>query len=94
MKLAYTYKGHKYIFVWYEKEYGFKKLCLVADPWTENERLIFIPCRLKAGLSIGINKKSLSSESGAYGIMKFIDRATKNDIATCYIDNIIEKFAL
>lgn len=94
MKISYKYKGHKYIFVWFENEHGFKKICLVADPWEENERIIYIPCRFKAGISIGINKKSLSSESGAYGIIKFIDRATKNDLCTIYIDRIIERFAL
>ena len=93
MKLSYLYHGKKYMFVWFETEYGPGKIAMVCNANTDNEKIVFIKCYDKYNYSIKINKKSLSSDGAAYGVMRFLKWSIDNDICTCYVNNIINHFA-
>lgn len=92
MKASYFYRGKWYKFIWFESENS-NQIIIVKDPGTDAETLFYIPCIEKAGTALQINKKTLSAEGAAYGVMKFIEWSTRCDIATCYINHIIDQFA-
>ena len=92
MRINYNYHGKKYMFAFFESD-GNDKITLVTDPGKDTEKLIPIKCNHANGISIRINIKSLSADNAAAGVMKFIRWSIYNDIATCYIDRIIEQFA-
>ena len=91
MKANYIYHGIRYSFVWLEKSYR-DQLIIVKDPGTEKEKVYFVLCKHADGVAIRINKKSISADCAAYGAIKFVKRAIDNNLATCFIDKIIETF--
>ena len=90
MKASYNYNGKWYIFVWFENT---NNIVMVSDANTDNERVIYIPVRQATGYSIKVNKKTLSSDGGAYGAIKFIRNCIRNNFMTVYVDKIIQIFA-
>lgn len=93
MRASYRYNGKWYIFVWFQDE-PTNKISLIANANTDNEKTILIPCRHKENMAIQINKKSVSATGGAYGVMRFIQDAIRNDLGTGFINLIIRQFAL
>ena len=91
MKANYIYHGTRFEFIWLEESYH-NKLIIVKDPETEKEKVYFVPCKHADGVAIRINKKSISADCAAYGAIKFIKRAIDSNLATCFIDKIIETF--
>ena len=90
MKASYNYNGKWYVFAWFENT---NNIIMAADANTDNERVIYIPVRQATGYSIKVNKKSLSSDRGAYGAIKFIQDCIRNNFMTVYVERIIQNFA-
>lgn len=90
MKYTFILNNKKYMFAFFESDAN--HIILVSDPGNDNEKVTYIPCNVCKGYSIKINKKSLSSENGAYGIIRFIRDCYMKDICICYINKIIDIF--